>query len=155
MKKYGFTLVEFVIGMTAGVSVALVAVFLWSPVSNWTMTQARRSGTSEAQAAAMRMIKEINRIKSPGDIQTFVVDSLSFIDIDNQNITFQKSGTDLVRNTDVLARNVNNLAFEYLDANGNVTAIKANIRVVRFTLGILSGGNTISLMSAARIRNTS
>lgn len=153
MKKSGFTLLEFIIGMTAGVAIALVAVFLFAPVDNWVYTQSRRSGTSENSAAMMRMLKEIRRIKTPGQIQIFDADHLQFIDIDDQTVDFQKSGTDLLRDADVLARNVQGLTFSYMDEEGNVTTDVGEIRVVRVELVTTSGAQTIRLQSSARIRN--
>lgn len=146
-------MVEFIMGMTAGVTVALVAVFLFAPVENWVFTKARRSGVSDAQMAITRMLKEIRRIKAPGQIQTFTAEQLSFVDIENAAVTFQKTGTDLMRNGDVLARNVQGLVFTYLDKDGNVAAAAGQIRVMRVELAIVSGNQTVRLRSAARIRN--
>lgn len=153
MNRKGFTLIEFIVGMAAGVSVALVAMFLWAPVDNWMFTQARRSGVTETETAVMRILREVRRVRSTNDISTFTSGQFSFTDIDSNSVSFSLSGTDLMRNSDVLARNVQALEFEYLDENSTSTAIKANIRVVRVTVELTSGGNTVRLRSAARIRN--
>lgn len=153
MRHRGFTLLEFIIGMAAGVTVALVAMFLWAPVDNWMFTQARRSGVAEADMAVMRILKEVRRVQSTSAISTFTNSEFAFTDIDSNNVDFKLLANDLLRNSDVLARNVQNLTFEYLDANGLATAVKANVRVVRVTVELLSGGKTVRLRSAARIRN--
>lgn len=153
MNKRGFTLIEFIIGMAAGVAIALVAMFLWAPVDNWMFTQARRSGVAEAETAVMRVVKEIHRVKSTGDITTFTGNQFQFTDVDDQDVNFHLQDGNLMRGGDILARNVQSLTFEYLDANGVVAAMKADIRVVRISLDLLSGGNPVRLRSAARVRN--
>lgn len=153
MNKRGFTLIEFIIGMTAGVAISLVAMFLWAPVDNWMFTQARRSGVTEAETAVMRILREVRRVRSPSDISTFTSSQFSFTDIDSGSVSFTLSGTDLMRNSDVLARNVQTLTFEFLDSSGVATAVASSIRTVRVTVELLSGGDIVRLRSAARIRN--
>ena len=149
----GMTLVELTLGLAAGAAIALASFMLVQPVNNLMFTCWRRSGASETQAAMTRMLQEIERAKSPGDITTLTATRLVFTDIDNVAVDFQLVGSNLMRNADVLARNVASLAFEYLDASGVATAIAANIRVVRVTLSVVSGDQTIRLQSLAAIRN--
>jgi hypothetical protein len=153
MNRKGVSLVELVLAIAAGASIALVAFLLVEPFNNLMFTFWRRSGADEAQAAMTRMLQEVERTKSPGNITTFTGTRFTFTDIQDQAVDFQKSGTDLLRNADVLLRNVQSLDFEYLDENGAITAVKANIRVVRVILTILSGDQIVRFQSAAQLRN--
>lgn len=155
MKNRGFTLIELVIGMAAGVAVALFAFMLFAPIENWMFTQSRRGGISGASVAVMRMEKEIMRVKTPSNILTLAPEQLRFVDIDGNTVSFQKSGTDLLRGSDVLARDVSSLTFTYLDKDGIVTAIAANVRVIKVNIAITSGTQTVRLETAALIRNLS
>ena len=155
--KKGFTLIEVVIGMVIGVAVAMIAYTLVAPTQNWLFSEARRGGMGEGEAAMMRMVREIRRIKSPSSIAVHQLTQLTFVDYDNNTVDFQLSGTNLMRGntvtSNVLARNVQTLAFTYLDANGSVTPVTADIRVITIELGIGSGTQTIRLSSGERIRN--
>jgi len=153
MKRDGFTLVEFVILIAALSAVALTAWVLFAPVNNWFFTQNRRSGFGESAVAVTRVLKEVRRIKDPNQIFTFTSDHLNFMDIDNNTVDFQLSGSNFLRDSDVLARNVNSLNFTYLDEDGAVAAVKQDIRVIVINLATASGDQTIRLESAARIRN--
>ncbi|MFH1829276.1 MAG: hypothetical protein ABH871_00670 [Pseudomonadota bacterium] len=153
MKKRGFSVVEFIMTIAAGAIGALMIWGLFGPVDNWMFTQRRRLGFSENSAAITRMVKEIRRVKAPGQILTFTADHFKFVDIDNNTIDFQLSGTDFMRDTDVLARNVQNITFTYQDKDGNVAAVASQIRVIKVKLVTTSGNQTIALETADRIRN--
>ncbi|MFA4874721.1 MAG: prepilin-type N-terminal cleavage/methylation domain-containing protein [bacterium] len=149
----GFTLIELVIGMTAGAAVALMAFVLFAPAQNWLFTQSRRAGIAEGQAAVARMMREIGRVASPSQILVFDAADLQFTDVDDNTVTIQLVGSDLLLNNDPLARNVLEFALTYLDKDGNPTATKSQIRVVRARLVIQSGSQVLWLQSSERIRN--
>jgi prepilin-type N-terminal cleavage/methylation domain-containing protein len=151
--KRGFTLIEFVLVMTAGVVIATMAFVLLGPVDNWVHTKRRRAGASEGQAALMRMIKEIRHVKTPGQITNFNPERLTFVDVDDNTVDFQKSGNYLMRGSDVLANNIQSLNFTYYDKDGNVAATAGDIRVIRAELALTVEGLTIRFRSAERIRN--
>lgn len=153
MNRRGLTMLELVLTITAGAAIALVAYVLINPVDNVMVTTLRRGGSAEAQAAMTRMLSEIERAKEPSLIATMTSSHLTFTDVDDQAIDFQLSGTDLMRGSGVLARNVQALTFEYFDEDGNSTAVAGDVRVIRVTLTITSGNQTINLRSAAGIRN--
>lgn len=152
-KRRGLTLVELVLTIAAGATVALTAYLLITPYDNVLFTFWRRSGVAEGQAAMTRMLYEIGRIKAPAQISTMTTSHLAFVDIDDAAIDFQTSGTDLVRNGDVLARNMQSLMFEYLDDSGSSVAAAADVRVIRITMQLTAGNQWIYLQSAAGIRN--
>lgn len=157
MKIRGFTLVETVIGMTAGAAVALMVFMLLTPAQNWLFTQTRRAGINENQTAVARIVSEINRIKSPAQIQNnFSVSNLQFVDIDNNAVTIQQSGTNILLNGDVLASNVQAFSLLYYDEDGNPIIDQAapiQIRVIELRLEITCGSQLVRLQSSARIRN--
>jgi hypothetical protein len=153
MKTRGITLVELVLTIALTAAVSLVVFVLITPVNNVMFTQWRRSGVDEGKVAMSRMISEIERIGANTLVTTYTGTHLVFTDVDGQGVDFQKSGTDLTRNGDVLARNVQTLLFEYLDTNGVATAVPGQMRVIRVTLVTTSGNQTISLQSSGGIRN--
>lgn len=153
MNRRGLTMLELILTITAGAAISLIAYILINPVDNVLVTTLRRGGVTEAQAAMTRMLAEIERVKEPALISTMTSSYLAFTDVDDQAVDFQLSGTDLLRGSDVLARNVSALTFQYLDENGAVTAVADDVRVIRISVTITSGNQTINLQSAAGIRN--
>lgn len=149
----GFTLLELVLGLVAGAVIAAVAFMLLTPVHNWFFTKQRVIGLDDTRAALTRMTNEIKRIKSSDDISTFAAQQLTFTDYDDNVVTFQQSGTDLLKNGAVLARNVQNFNFTYLKDDGTVALTAQEIRVIRVRLDIASGNEIIRLRSGERIRN--
>lgn len=149
----GFTFLEFILAMVAGCVIAMVAFVLLTPTDSWIFTKKRRCGMWEAQAAVMRMVKEIRHIKDPSLISSSTVNRLTFTDVDDFTVDFQLSGTDLLRGSDLLADHVQSLAFTYYDEDGNVTAVPADIRIIRAELSIDVEGQTLTARSSERIRN--
>lgn len=151
--KKGFTLIELVVGMVIGVAVAMVAYTLVEPTQNWLFSEARRGGMGQGEAAMMRMVREIRRIKSPGSLAMHAPTQLSFIDYEDNIVNFQLVGSNLMRGSNVLARGVQGLVFGYLNENGIPTSTTADIRVITIDLMIDSGTQTVRLSSGERIRN--
>lgn len=149
----GFTFIEFLLAMVAGTVIAMVAFVLLKPVDDWVFTKRRRGSMWAAQAATMRMIKEIRHIKDPSLISTFSADHLTFTDVDDFTVDFQLSGSDLMRGSDLLADDVQGLAFTYYDRDGNVTSTATDIRIIRVVLAIDVEGETVTVRSSERIRN--
>jgi hypothetical protein len=131
----------------------MVASFLYAPVRNWVFIQERRGGMAQDTAGVMKIVREIGRIKEPGQITAMTATNLAFVDIDNNAVSFSQSGANLLRGADVLVRNVQSIAFTYLDASGAVAATASQVRFIRVMLVITSGNQTIRLESAARLRN--
>jgi prepilin-type N-terminal cleavage/methylation domain-containing protein len=153
MSKKGFTFVELIIGMTAGAAIALVVFVLFAPTENWLFTQARRIGTTEDSAALMRIVREVGRINGTSNILAFEAGRLRFVDIDGNTVEFTTSGSELQRNGDALAENVQGISFQYLDKGGNATAVRDQISVIEIELATLAGGNPVRLRTGGRLRN--
>ena len=146
-------MIELVLTIAAGSAIALMIVLLAGPIDNLMFTFFRRSGISETQAAMNRMLQEIERARSPSDITTFAATRITFTDIAGQSVDFRLAGTDLMRGSDVLVRNVQSLAFEYMDKSGAAVAAAASIRLVRVTVVVRSGDQSIRMRSTALLRN--
>ncbi len=154
MKRNGLTVIELVLGLTAGAIVAFVAVFLMAPADNWLFIMERRTASAEVERAVDRILREISRIKSPSQVTTFGASNLTFTDIDNQVVSFSLTGGDLMRgNSSPLAKNVQSLTFEYLGKDGIPAAAASSIRVIRVTVVMTAGTQTVRLQSAAQLRN--
>jgi prepilin-type N-terminal cleavage/methylation domain-containing protein len=153
MNRRGFTLVEFVICIAAGVTIAMLGSVLYAPVRNWDFLRDRRHGMEADTAAVMKIVREVGRIKDPSLMTTMTASSLAFTDVDDVAVSFSLSGGNILRGADILANNVTGLTFTYLDKTGAVTAVAANVRVIKVNIVMNSGGQTVRLEAAERLRN--
>ena len=68
-----------------------------------------------ADVAMARMSREIRKLKDDESISVANASQFSFNDVDDNPISYSLSGTDLMRNTDILASRVDSLSFTYYD----------------------------------------
>ncbi len=157
MNKKAVTLVELVMVIAvAGIIGVTLGVYVSTTLDSWALSRTERDIVFSARLALNRMIREIRQVKGVSDINVFNSDEFSFTDINSNSINFKQSGNSLLRNSDELSDKLQNpggLTFTYLDANGNITAVKNDIRKVRVKLIIESGNSSITIQSQARCMN--
>lgn len=123
--KKSFTLIEFVmvvvlVGIVCGLGFPLLIAIADSYVF-----QAQRAESLEGgQIALSRLIRELRDIKDPASILVADNANIEFIDSFDRQISYGLSGQNLVRTVNGTAYNltqkVNNVLFNYYDANGAV-----------------------------------
>jgi prepilin-type N-terminal cleavage/methylation domain-containing protein len=153
----GFTLIEtaIVISLLAVISFG-IASFIMTSIQAWLLISQRDAVVGRSRTAMNRMVYELRRIKKPQNILTSEAAEVGFLDLDSQIVDFKQSGATLLRNADILATGLaspEGLRFTYLDATGEVTAVKQDMRSIRILLVLTSGTQLTTLESAARIRN--
>ena len=155
--KRGFPLVETILVITILAILAFgLGNFIVTSIDAWLFVAGRDSATGAARAAMDRMVAELIRIKKPQNILTSTASVCAFLDIETNVVTFEQSSSNLLRNGAVLAANLltpTGLTFTYLDATGEATAVKQDMRSIRVWLAILAGSQLTTIESAARIRN--
>jgi prepilin-type N-terminal cleavage/methylation domain-containing protein len=155
--KGGFTLIETIIAIILLGIVALgLASFIFTSMEAWVLISGRDAAVSRARVAMNRMIAELRRVRKPQNLLTTTTSECRFIDLDAEQVDFQQSGSDLLRNSDILAAGLDTptgLRFTYLDATGEVTATQLNMRSIRVWLSLSAGNQRTTLESSARIRN--
>lgn len=154
MNKHGFTFVDLIIGITACGIIALVSIFLVMPADNWVFIIERRSSVAEARTAMVQMIREVEHLKSPAQIDVMTPTKIAYVNLDDKPVSFELMGTDILYNGDsVLVRRVQSLVFSYLTAEGAETLINADVRTIGIKLVIPSGEGFIRLQSAIQVKN--
>lgn len=155
--RQGFSLIEAVIVLfLVAVLTFGLGSFIFETIQAWLSVSGRNSATNKASMAMNRITREIRRVKKPQNIQVFTSSEFQFVDIDSQTVDFKQTGSDLLRNGDVLASGLLSpigLEFTYLDRNGSVAGAKQDIRSVRIWLSLVSGNQLTTLESSSRIRN--
>ncbi len=161
--KRGFTLVEVIMVTSITAILAAIAVPMLNEVVNaWSFTSRFQSNAvNQAIVAANRMSREIRRLKNDTSVTTANSGQFSFNDIDSTALTYNQSGTLLMRNSDALADidSVNALAFTYLDDNDAVIATpvvspnNTDIRSIQARFYVLAGSNKVLFQITTRPQN--
>ncbi len=157
--KEGFTLIEIVIVI---VLIGVLATILIQPfhqgVQSFLAVEARGDLTAEARAATTRMVREIRNIQKKADntpnISAANASSITFVDVDNNTITFSLSGSTIQRNSNLLADQVSSLQFRYFNGNNGVMdpPVLNDVRRILIVLTLTEGGQTVSVTEQAFLR---
>ena len=137
IKQKGATLLEVVmviilVGILSAGGGELVRLGFESYVAGQSSIDADWQG----RTAFERMTRELHAVRSASDIIAATPDILTFTNIEGNTISYQLTGTQLMRNTQVLAVSVQDLAFHYYDSSGAVALNNSDIRYITVTLDI-------------------
>ena len=163
-KRQGFTLVELIIVITiVGIIAGVVGSILLKAIDAWTFKFKRNDILWDGRLAINRMVREIREIKDLASVTTASGSEFRFLNVDDADITYNLSSTDLNRTedgvTNLLAEDVSSLSFTYYDSNGStisaptVSPSDTDIRRVRIDLTLTKGGENVYLQSQGVPRN--
>jgi type II secretory pathway pseudopilin PulG len=155
--KSGFTLIELtiIIAVLAIISF-IVASIVTKAADAWVFVKARETALSQGRMAVERMVRELRAINKPVNIITATTTECEFINTTSATVNFRQSGSDLMRNSDILTSGLvipEGLRFTYYDANLNTTSTKQSMRYITIRLQLIRGSQDITLEDSARIRN--
>lgn len=159
----GFTLIEMVMVITLlGIIGGIIAIPLYIGTKGWLEATTREGITESGRIAIERMMREIrNTSRTAANnpcISTATATAFSFSDAGGDlaacnTTTFSLSGTNLLRGADILANDVNSLAFTYYDNANAPTAVAANVRRVGIEIVSTSGSETLRKYSEVYLSN--
>ena len=161
MTGRGYTLVELVMVMVViGIVGAVGVTAVLETADAWSIAAAFQDfGVQSSIVAMNRISREIRRIKNDASINTADASQISFVDLDNNTISYNRSGNTLLRNSDGLADNVSSLVFTYYNDDGNTIATpivspsNTDIRRISVDFSIFAGTNTLNFRFQARPQN--
>ena len=155
LNEIGFTLVELMAAMLiTGVVMAGIYSVYYTQQKNATVQEQTAEMRQNLRAGLGLMAREIRMagydpthtanagiVTAGSNSIVFTSDLNSDGDTSDtdENITYSLPGTDLQRNGQRVAENIDALNFVYLDGNGNVTANLNDIRSVQITMVTRSG----------------
>lgn len=157
MKIRAFTLLELLLTVAMlGIMGTIMGPILANTVKASTLIWGRRTTLTEAKSGLERMIREIRLIPNTGALTNLGSTNFQFQYPLGTYITYSISGTNLLRNSDILMAHVTGLTFSYYDASGNVTAITSNVRSVGIQITVFSpqSNSSLSLRTRVFLRNT-
>jgi hypothetical protein len=102
----------------------------------------------QARTGLERMKREIRDLKDRPSIAAFSATGLTFDDSSDATIAYALSGSDLLRNGDLLARGVTALTFTYWKANGTAASAPEDLHLVEIDLTVASLGQSYRLETA-------
>ena len=138
-----------------GIISVVASMYIVQVFNSWIFINTQKTMGSSDRLAIYRMVREIRMTNTTANILTFTAGTYSFKDPANNTITYTQTGTNLMRNTDILAGDLVNpggLTFTYLDSTGAVTAVQSSISVVKVDIIGQRGINKFTIESAGRLR---
>jgi|GEM_PF-1730044 prepilin-type N-terminal cleavage/methylation domain-containing protein len=155
---WGFTLVELITVM------ALVAVFslvlgrlLLSGVDAFQFATSRKEALREARIALNAVSRELRQIRNTSSILQAGQRSVTFVTIDNEEVTLTLVGELLLRNDVPVARHVSSFRLEYFDQDGHLLSTpvqdREKIRAIRVSVRVAVEGKEVELHTQVRPRN--
>lgn len=159
-KTSGFSLVETVLTMAViGMLSAASAVVIGPVLDTWTLDTPRTEATDAAAFAMGRVVYEVAQIKDASNVLVANSGRLQFTDINDNVVDYQLSGTNLMRNADVLARGVQGLTFSYYNINSaalpspQVSPLETDLWRVKVLITVARDGQSVTLESEVHPRN--
>ncbi len=161
-KVRGFTLIEAVmviviVGILAGGS----SMYIKQVMDTWNFQNFREEAVSQGRIGLIRMTREIRQIKGPFNVTAANQTVFSFVDHNDNAISYSLSGTNLNRNSNLLLSGVNNFTFSYYDVNNTLVTSpilapnSTNIYRINIDFQVQSGSQTKRLRSQVWPRNFS
>lgn len=163
MKK-AYTLIELIIVITlVGAFTLGASSFLWHVVEHFKIVVYRYSVSTQGKMAMDSVVREIREVDVDDSwdvlISSATAQSISFTHVDGENITYQLSGTELLRNTSTVCENVTNFQFDYRDEDNGVLTppLSASdiqeIQHILVSLTLNDRGEVYSMTSWLTLRN--
>lgn len=141
-------MVEIILCLTLmGFLFILASTTLTQGLDSYAHIQSRTTNLQAARYAMDRMVRELIRVEddNQSNIQNIQETSIQFVDDLAANVTYQLSGTDLMRNEDILLGNVSSLLFTGYRDNNQTTSSGQQTRRVRIELSTLPPGQSVPL----------
>lgn len=147
MRQKGVTLVELIIVIVVtGVVLASLGAILAQGFKSYSAGKNIINTDWQARYVLERLTRELRMINSNADITNPLATSLTIVNSDGDTVQFQLVGTQLLRNGQVLANNIQSLTFSYYAADGSVATLIPNIKYIGIDIQVMQG-NVVSYLS--------
>jgi prepilin-type N-terminal cleavage/methylation domain-containing protein len=148
--KSGFTLLEILLTMTLlGILSSIVGKTLlteYIAVSNFNNIS---ESSWNAYIGLERIVNDIHTLGLSSSISTMNPTQLTFTDLNNNSISFQLSGTTLLRNSITLSSGVQSLTFRYLNSAGATTTTASEVYYIAITMTAAQNNQSVTFSTMA------
>ncbi|MDD5005479.1 MAG: prepilin-type N-terminal cleavage/methylation domain-containing protein [Candidatus Omnitrophica bacterium] len=160
-KRKGFTLIEVILVIAIlGIIAAIGVPLIISASDSLSFLTVRTEMAQSADVAMSKMLIDIRRIKNNLSVVTATASQFRFLDVANTNINYYLNGNNLMRNSDILAGNVQGLTFSYYNKNGSQLnpptvgiGTVTNIYRVKILLTLQNGSYVFNYQTQVKPRN--
>lgn len=156
----GVTLIELIMVITiVGILTTVSSMYIKETIDLWRFLSFRSEAVAQGRLALLRMAREIRQIQNDASVRIAETSRFQFDDMSAAMITYELSGSNLLRNSDILASGVSGLTFTYYDtsnqeiASPDVSPNPTNIYRIDISVTIESGGQTKALRTQVYPRN--
>ncbi len=120
--------------------------FLAEAVSSYSYAFERIRTTEDARYTLMRIKQELLYLNTADIIQTTPT-RLDYVDQSSQQTSLNLVGTDLYRGPNLLAKDVQTLAFAYYDQNGSATSTPSAVRRIAVQVDLKGDSSAVTPIS--------
>ena len=146
----GYTLVELVaVILILGVIGFVTSHVIMESTKVYARTVPAMEAAYQARLSAQLMQREIRDMKDTASITAFTATALTFVDNSDTTIAYSLSGSDLLRNGDLLAQGVTSLSFTYWKTDGTTALLAADLHLAEFDLTVQTGNEPYRIRTAA------
>lgn len=155
-RQHGFTLIELtMVILITGIIMVIVTRMYATGVSSVITSQHVNDATWQGRITMERMVREIRSTRSAADISVMTASGYTFTDMNGNSIAYSLSGSNLMRNANILASGINSLTFAYYDEDGISTASSTSVEYVTITINVTQYSSNYSLTSSVYLRDLS
>jgi prepilin-type N-terminal cleavage/methylation domain-containing protein len=149
----GYTLVEMVAVMTILGIVGMVSSYvIFESMKVYARTVPALDASYQARLAVERMKSDFRDMKA-GSITTYTSTALTFQLSAGQTIAYSLSGSNLLRNGDLLAKGVSAFTFGYRKEDGTSATAAVDLHLLELDLTVQTAGQPYRVQTAVFPRN--
>lgn len=160
LRNSGYTVTEMVIVISLmGLFVSAVTATFAPVLETWALNAPRNEITDATEFALSRMSYEVTQLKDSSNVLIAQGGRLQFTDVSDNIIDYTLSGTNLMRNADILSRGVQRLSLTYYGMDGAVlpspavSPTETDIWRIQIEITGQRDGQSVSMTSQVRPRN--
>lgn len=154
-KIFGFTMMEMVVVIVIiSILAAASGRVINQGFSTYTSSKDMTLNTAQARMAMQRLSNDLRNIPSPASITAIGSNQIVFVDESGTTVTFVLTGTDLTRNSQILANNVSSFVLTYFDRNGDTTSTINNIRYIQMSMSVTQNNKTNNFTTLVYLTHT-
>lgn len=122
-RQKGYSLLELVLVIALlGIIIGVLARMMVWGVDIFSFVSDRKDVVQSSRIGIKIIKKDLRKIKSSNDISNATNTQLTFINMDNETVSFTYSSGDLTRNTNELIEGLDSFYFTFYDADGDTIA---------------------------------
>jgi len=159
-KRSGVTLIELVVVIAiAGILAYASSAYIKQVVDLWGILSFSTETVTQGKDAVYRMVREIREVKNDTCVYVANAGEFKFLNTTGSSIDFYLANNTLMRNSDILAKNINNLAFIYYNETSAVISAPlispygTDIRRIVIAVGVRDGQLSKNITEQAVPRN--